>query len=91
MNELKKNKKIIFTNFTIVVYFILIWLVNFYKIDFIIVGVLRELLTIPFLIAQIIFLFIGIKHTINNQIHFLTLLSVLSLGICTIVTIGSFF
>lgn len=86
-----KNKKLVFTNFTIVVYFILIWLVNFYKIDFIIVEVLRELLTIPFLIAQIIFLVIGIKYTINNQIHFLTLFSILALGVSTIITIGSFF
>ena len=48
-------------NFTIVSYFVLIWLINFYKIDIVLIGVFRELLTIPFLIAQIVFLVIGIN------------------------------
>ncbi len=81
----------IVANFAIVSYFILIWLINFYKIDFVLIGVFRELLTIPFLIAQIVFLVIGIKFIIKNQIDTLTIISVLSLAICMIITIGSFF
>jgi hypothetical protein len=82
---------LIVANFAIVSYFILIWLINFYKIDFVLIGVFRELLTIPFLIAQIVFLVIGIKFIIKNQIDTLTIISVLSLAICMIITIGSFF
>ncbi len=78
-------------NFAIVSYFILILLINFYKIDFVLIGVFREMLTIPFLIAQIIFLVIGIKYLIKNQRNLLTIISVVSLAICTIITIGSFF
>ena len=78
-------------NFAIVSYFILIWFINFYKIDFVLIGVFREILTIPFLIAQIIFLVIGIKYLIKNQRNFLTIISVLLLAICIIITIGSFF
>lgn len=69
----------------------LIWLINFYKIDYVLIGVFREMLTIPFLIAQIVFLVIGIKYLIKNKRNILTIISVLSLAICMIITIGSFF
>ena len=91
MNKLITNRNLIIVNFAIVSYFILIWLINFYKIDFVLTGVFREILTIPFLIAQIIFLVIGIKYLMKNQRNFLTVISVLLLAICTIITIGSFF
>jgi len=91
MNKLLTNRNLIIANFAIVSYFILIWLINFYKIDFVLIGVFREMLTIPFLIAQIVFLVIGIKFLIKNQRNTLTIISVLSLAICMIITIGSFF
>ena len=89
--KLLTNRNLIIANFAIVSYFILIWLINFYKIDFVLIGVFREMLTIPFLIAQIVFLVIGIKFLIKNQRNILTIISVLSLAICMIITIGSFF
>jgi len=89
--KLLTNRNLIIANFAIVSYFILIWLINFYKIDFVLIGVFREMLTIPFLIAQIVFLVIGIKFLIKNQRNTLTIISVLSLAICMIITIGSFF
>ena len=67
------------------------WLFNYYKIDFILIGVFREILTIPFLIAQIVFLVIGIKYLIKLQRNPLTIISVVSLAFCAIITIGSFF
>jgi hypothetical protein len=91
MNKLITSKNLTIINFVIVSYFILIWLISFYKIDFVLIGVFGELLTIPFLIAQIVFLVIGIKFLIKNQKKFLTIVSVLSLAICTIITIKSFF
>jgi len=91
MNKLITNRYLIIVNFTIVSYFILIWLINFYKIDFVLIGVFREILTIPFLIAQIVFLIIGIKSLIKNQRNLLIIISVLALAICSLITIGSFF
>ena len=91
MKKLITSRNLTIVNFAIVSYFILIWLINFYKIDFVLIEVFREMLTIPFLIAQIVFLIIGIKYLIQNQRDFLMIISVLSLSICSVVTIGSFF
>jgi hypothetical protein len=89
MNKLITNKNLTFINFAIVTFFILIWLINIYKIDFVLVGVFRELLTIPILIAQIFFLVIGIKHLSKSNI--LTIISLVLLAICSSITIGMFF
>jgi uncharacterized membrane protein len=91
MNKLITNRNLTIINFVIVSYFILIYLLYYYKIETVLIGVFRELLSIPFLIAQVVFLVIGIKHLINEQRHLLTLISVLLLAICTVITIGSFF
>ena len=72
-------------------YFILLWLVNFYNIDFFFVGFFIELLTIPLFLAQIVFLVIGIKHVMKKQSNVLMFISVISLAICSVITIGSFF
>ncbi len=85
------RKRIIITNFIIVIYFILIWLIDFFKIDLVIIGVLKEILTIPFLLAQLVFLVLGIKYVLNNQRDFLALLSVILLAVCTLLSVGSFF
>ena len=91
MNKLITNRNLTIINFVIVTYFGLIYLLNFYKIDFVLIGVFRELLTIPFLIAQIVFLALGIKHLMEHNTHFLTIISIIGLTICAIYTIGSFF
>jgi hypothetical protein len=91
MNKLITNRNLTIINFVIVTFFGLIYLINFYKIDFVLIGVFRELLTIPFLGAQIIFLVIGIIFLIKRKIHFLTIVSIIGLVISTIYTIGWFF
>ena len=91
MNKLITNRILIIVNFTIVSYFVLIYLINLYNIDFVLIGVFRELLTIPFLLAQIVFLVISIIYLIKNKRNFLTIISVLALAITAIITIGSFF
>ena len=85
------NRNLTIINFGIVSYFILIYLINLYKIDYVIIGVLRELLTIPFLFAQIVFFVIGIMYLMKNQLNLLTIISFIALAICTFITIGSFF
>ena len=91
MKKLFTNRQLIIINFTIVFFFSLIWVINFYKIDTQLIGVFRELFTLPFFIAQIVFFVIGIKFLIINQRKRLTVISVLSLAICMFIAIGSFF
>ena len=91
MSKFITNRNLIIVNFVIVSYFILIFLTNFYELEFVLIGVFREIFTIPFLIAQIVFLIIGIKYSIKNKSKLLTIISIVSLAICAIITIGSFF
>ena len=91
MNKIITNRNLTIINFVIVTYFGLIYLLNFYKIDFVFIGVFREMLTIPFLLAQIVFLVLGIIHLIKNKTHFLTVISIIGLAISAFYTIGSFF
>ncbi len=91
MKKLLTNKNLTSINFIIVSFFVLIYLLNYYKVEFVLIGVFRELLTIPFLIAELVFLVLGIQIILKNKIHFLTLVSILVLAACSVVTIGSFF
>lgn len=91
MNKLMTNKNLTITNFSIVSFFVLIWFLNFYKIDFVLIGVFKELLTIPFFIAQEIFLILGVIFLITKKKrNYLTIISVLILAICAVITISSF-
>jgi len=90
MNKLLTNRNLTIINCVIVTYFGLIYLLNIYKIDFVLIGVFRELLTIPFLGAQIFFLVLGIIHLIKHKTHFLTIISIIGLAISAIYTIGWF-
>ncbi len=91
MNKLSTNRNLIIANFTVVSYFILIGLISMYKIDAVLISVFKEIFTIPFLIAQIILLVIGTLFLIKNKKSTLTIVSFLSLVICSIITINSFF
>lgn len=91
MSKYLSNKRLTLINLTIVSYFVLIWLLISFQVEHVLIGVFIELLTIPFLIAQLVFLVIGIKQVIKEQTDFLTKLSVLLLVLCATITVGSFF
>ena len=91
MNQLINNRNLTIANFGIVSYFMLIWLLYIYNIEFVLIGVIRELFTIPLLIAQVLILVVGTKHIIQKPSNFLTIISVCLLAICAVLTIGSFF
>ena len=91
MTKLINNRNLSIINFAIVAFFGIIWLINHYQIDWVLVGVFREILTIPFLIAQLIFLVIGVITIINQKPSVLFLISLLILAICSFITISSFF
>lgn len=92
MKNFLNTKSLTIFNFTIVAYFAISYLIYIYQIDFVIIGVFRELLTIPFMLAQIVFLFLSIRFLIlEKKFPFGLLFSILALAICSALTIGSFF
>ena len=91
MKPFLNHKTLTKINFLIVLYFILLGLVDLYKIDFALIGVLREILTIPFLILQFVFLFLSIRFIFkHNAKDFWLNISIFILGICATVTVCSF-
>lgn len=91
MSKYLSNKRLTLINLTIVSYFVLIWLLISFQVEHVLIGVFIELLTIPFLIAQLVFLVIGIKQIVKEPTDLLTKVSVFLLVISAVVTIGSFF
>ena len=91
MDKIINNRNLTIINFIIVSYFILLWLVNYYQIKHVLVGVFGQLLTIPFFGAQVVFTFIGIWFLFKNKIKPFNIISLLILVTCTIYTVGSFF
>lgn len=88
---MKKANSLALINSVIVSYFILIWLLYFYKVESTILGVFVELLTIPFLIGQLVFLILGAKHIFKQKTNRALIISLVLLAICTIATFTSLF
>jgi len=91
MNKLLNNKNLTIINFSIVSYFLMIWLFYINQVKSVILGVFTEMFSIPFLIAQVVFLILGIRFIIKEKSTLLTKVSLLLLAICTILTLGSFY
>jgi len=85
------NKTLTAINFSIVLFFVLMWLSYYFKIDFVLLGVVRELMTIPLLLGQVVFLFIGLPYLFKKPRDLWTSVSIIALAICAALTIGSFF
>ncbi len=76
-------------NLIIVGYFIMVYLINYFKIDFVLIAVIKELATIPFLIAQLIFIFLSLQFFIKNKKEKWLLLSTVLLFFSFFFTIAS--
>ena len=86
------DKILLCVNSSIVLYFITLYALYHFQIDIVLVGVFIELLTIPFLMAQIIFVVIGMKYWKDQRITNVgTKVSIGVLSVCTLCTIGSLF
>lgn len=82
------QKKMEVINLMIVSYFISIYIIDLLEVNHVLVGVFKELLTIPFLGAQLVFLVFGIILLLKEKrLRF----SLVLLAICSSITIGSFF
>ena len=91
MSTFINNKNLTIINFSIVAYFGLLYVLDFLKIDFVLIGVFREIFTIPFLLAQMLFLVLGIIHIVKHKIHLSTSISIVLLAINAIYIVASFF
>ncbi len=92
MNIFLSKKWLTVINFVIVLYFLIIYLMYVYKIDHVVIGVFREILSIPFLLAQVFFLFYGIFFLVREKkTYFWLIISLIFLLISFILTMGSFF
>ncbi len=86
------EKTLALINFIIVLYFLAVFSVYFFQVDHVAIGVVIELFTIPFLLAQLAFLFVGGKRFFaKEKLSSLYVISIAGLTICAILTIGSFF
>ena len=72
MDKRINNSNLTIINFSIVAYFVLLYVLDFFKIDFVLIGVVREIFTIPFLLAQLLFLVLGVIHIIKHKTYLLT-------------------
>jgi len=91
MKRVDTSRLLSLINIAIVLYFTFMYLINRLNIDSVLIGFFTNLLTIPFLLAEICFLFLGIKFIIKNKRkdRFLYL-SLTLLTISFILTYGSF-
>ncbi len=92
MNSILNEKRLTIINLIIVVFFAIIYLTYYFKIDFVLLGVFREMLFLPFIAAQIPVLIFGMLFLAKEKkFSFFLILSTVLLAVCTVLTIGSFF
>ncbi len=84
------SKTLTIINLFIVAYFVIIYTLYLAKIDFVLVGIFRELLTISFLLAQIVFLVIRVIYYFRYKANLLFILSWLVLANCSYFTLSTF-
>lgn len=85
------ERNLTIVNFIIVAYFIAIWLIYTYQIDLVIIGVIAELFTIPYLLGQFVFAFLSIMYVKKHKTKTLFKISTVALVICCLITTASFF
>ncbi len=66
---------------------------RYFKLDFVLIGVFRELLTIPLFILQFVVLFFALKNFFSAKTSLKTysLFTAIILGTSSVLTFGSFF
>lgn len=89
--KLLTDRNLMLINFAIIFYFCLVYVFYVFKIDFVIIGVFQEMLTIPLMIAQVLFVAIGLNFMMTYQKKTWFMISLMALIVCAILTIRSFF
>lgn len=91
MDRFFSSKNLTVINLLIVAFFCLLYLVNYFDIKNPGVQAVGELLTVPFLIALVVFTAVGVKYLTQRKKQFWTVFSIALLGLCAISTVKSFF
>ncbi len=86
------QKRLMGINLGIVIYFVSIYAIFALKLEHQLIGVFQELLTIPAMLAQVVFLVISVKFLLKKEqkVNLSTKISIVLLAACSIVTITSF-
>ena len=91
MKNLITHKTLIKFNLGIPLLFLLFYLIDLYKVNLTLIGVVREMLTIPLLVLQYLILFLSIRYVFKyNAKNFWLNISIFILAICVTVTTCSF-
>ncbi|HET8886607.1 MAG TPA: hypothetical protein VFM70_09685 [Salinimicrobium sp.] len=92
MKNLIDGKRLLIISIVICLYFLTLFVLDFYNITNVLIGAVAEIFTFPLLLAEIFFLILGIVLLFkqSDQKTFIVI-SVLALSLCTALTIGSFF
>lgn len=85
------HKTLTILNFSIIGYFAVLYLSYIFKIDFQFLGMIRELLTIPAMLGQLVLIVLGVVSFFRKESSPLFIVSWIMLLICAVLTIGSFF
>ncbi|MFY0630846.1 MAG: hypothetical protein JXR05_10730 [Flavobacteriaceae bacterium] len=86
------DRNVTVINFGIMGFFGLIYLINYYQIDAVLIGVIREMLTIPFLLALVGFSILGVIYLIRaSKKKIGRSISSVLLIICAFITLRTFF
>ncbi|MDX1591772.1 MAG: hypothetical protein R3283_07410 [Balneolaceae bacterium] len=85
-----ENKQLTFINFMVTGYFIALYGLNYFEIESNTIAFIGELLTIPFILAAIIFSAMGIKKLITGNMDLKTGISSFLLIMCTGLILFSF-
>lgn len=90
--KLLNGSRLLIASLIISAYFLALYVVDYYEVEHFLIGFFGELLTIPFLLAQIVFLVIGFYILLiqKNQRN-LIILSLVILSLCSILTFGTLF
>ncbi|NJY61394.1 hypothetical protein HC174_01305 [Salinimicrobium sp. CDJ15-81-2] len=86
------GSKLLIASVIISAYFISLFLVDYFELDHFLIGFISELFTIPFLLAQIAFLGVGIYLLFKKKDQRnLIILSIVILSLCSLFTFGTMF
>lgn len=91
MDRFVSSKGLTAVNLLIVAFFVLSYLVNRFEVKNQAIQGVNEFLTIPFLIALVLFTAIGLKYLTQNKRRRSTVVSIALLGLCAIATVKNFF
>jgi len=97
MNNFFSNRNVTIINFSIIAFFTGVYLLDKYEVDAVLIGVFRELLTIPFLGALLFFSILGLRYfivsktkTVLRSISNIALIALLTFFITGFITFWKF-